>query len=73
MPKLEPCFIWRMVLILIRKWEMEAIQEALERNDGNKPKAAEELGISLKTLYNRLKEYSTVPVDSDVDEDSSAR
>ncbi len=33
---------------------MQAIQDALDRNGGNKPKAAEELGVSLKTLYNKL-------------------
>jgi two-component system NtrC family response regulator len=33
---------------------MNAIHEALDRNGGNKPKTAEELGISLKTLYNKL-------------------
>jgi two-component system NtrC family response regulator len=33
---------------------MEAIFEALERNGGDKPKTAAELGIALKTLYNRL-------------------
>jgi two-component system NtrC family response regulator len=38
----------------LRNLEMEAIHAALERHDGSKPKAAEELGISLKTLYNRL-------------------
>jgi two-component system NtrC family response regulator len=38
----------------LRDLEMQAIHEALERHDGNKPKAADELGISLKTLYNRL-------------------
>ena len=34
--------------------EIEAILEGLERNGGNKPRTAEELGISLKTLYNKL-------------------
>ncbi len=38
----------------LRDLEMDAIQAALQRNDGNKAKAAEELGISLKTLYNKL-------------------
>ena len=38
----------------LRSMEMIAIERALERNDGNKPAAAEELGVSLKTLYNKL-------------------
>jgi len=40
--------------ITLRNLEMQAIYQALERNGGNKPKTAEELGISLKTLYNKL-------------------
>jgi len=42
----------------LREMEMEAIIEALERNDGSKPKAAEQLGVSLKTLYNKLNSVS---------------
>lgn len=38
----------------LRELEMQAILEGLERNHGNKAKTAEELGISLKTLYNKL-------------------
>ena len=38
----------------LRELEMEAIREGLERNGGNKPRTAEELGISLKTLYNKI-------------------
>ena len=38
----------------LRDLEMQAIYDALERHDGNKPAAAEELGVSLKTLYNKL-------------------
>jgi two-component system NtrC family response regulator len=34
--------------------EVRAIHEALDRHQGDKPAAAEELGISLKTLYNKL-------------------
>lgn len=37
--------------------ERELIKLTLASVDGDKPKAAEMLGISLKTLYNRLKQY----------------
>lgn len=36
--------------------EKEAVQSALQRNEGNKAKAAEELGISLRTLYRKIHE-----------------
>jgi two-component system NtrC family response regulator len=38
----------------LQEIELQAIHNAVERNGGSKPKAAEELGISLKTLYNKL-------------------
>src|SRR5262245_1588644 len=38
----------------LRDLEMQAIYQALERHGGSKPRAADELGISLKTLYNKL-------------------
>ena len=38
----------------LQELEMVAIQEALDRYEGNKPAVAEELGISLKTLYNKI-------------------
>jgi DNA-binding NtrC family response regulator len=38
----------------LREVESMAIHEAVERHGGNKVAAAEELGISLKTLYNKL-------------------
>jgi two-component system NtrC family response regulator len=38
----------------LRELEVLAVQEAVNRHNGNKPAAAEELGISLKTLYNKL-------------------
>ena len=47
-------------IISLRDLEMEAIHEALDRNDGNKPKAAEELGVSLKTLYNKLNQVNSL-------------
>jgi two-component system NtrC family response regulator len=42
------------VPISLRDMELAAIDEALQRHEGNKPAAAAELGISLKTLYNKL-------------------
>jgi DNA-binding NtrC family response regulator len=38
----------------LRELELHAIQQALERHAGNKATVAEELGVSLKTLYNKL-------------------
>jgi two-component system NtrC family response regulator len=42
----------------LREIEMQVIYQTLERLGGNKPKVAEELGISLKTLYNKLNQSS---------------
>ncbi|MEZ6089937.1 MAG: sigma-54 dependent transcriptional regulator [Pirellulaceae bacterium] len=38
----------------LRDMEQIAIDQAVQRHDGNKSAAAAELGISLKTLYNKL-------------------
>jgi len=35
----------------------QMLQKALDRNNGNRKKAAQELGISDRTLYRRLKIY----------------
>lgn len=38
-------------------WSRQALEKALDRNGGNRKKAAQELGISDRTLYRRLKQY----------------
>ncbi len=38
----------------LREIEMDVIMQVLEKNGGDKPKTAQELGIALKTLYNKL-------------------
>ncbi|GIW72582.1 MAG: acetoacetate metabolism regulatory protein AtoC [Planctomycetota bacterium] len=42
---------------LLRQMERREIIAALQRHRGNKVKAAAELGIALKTLYNKIKAY----------------
>lgn len=45
----------------IRKLSDDLIRKALERHDGNRKKAAEELGISERTLYRKLPpEYKSI-------------
>ena len=38
----------------------QMLEKALDRNNGNRKKAAQELGISDRTLYRRLKQYGLV-------------
>ncbi|HEX5834523.1 MAG TPA: sigma-54 dependent transcriptional regulator [Pyrinomonadaceae bacterium] len=42
----------------LRLVERRKIQTALAANDGNKSKTAEDLGVSYKTLLNKIKEYT---------------
>jgi DNA-binding NtrC family response regulator len=41
----------------LRFVERRKILQALESNHGNKSKTAEDLGVSYKTLLNKLKDY----------------
>ncbi|MEX1229087.1 MAG: sigma-54 dependent transcriptional regulator [Planctomycetaceae bacterium] len=41
----------------LREIEMEVIYQVLAKHNGDKPKTANELGIALKTLYNKLNQY----------------
>ncbi|HEY0727170.1 MAG TPA: sigma-54 dependent transcriptional regulator, partial [Pyrinomonadaceae bacterium] len=43
---------------VLRVVERRKIQSALAANDGNKSKTAEDLGVSYKTLLNKMKEYT---------------
>jgi DNA-binding NtrC family response regulator len=43
---------------VLRVVERRKIQTALTANDGNKSKTAEDLGVSYKTLLNKIKEYT---------------
>ncbi len=44
--------------LTLREIEQEVIEQTLEKNGGDKPATAEELGIALKTLYNKLNQYA---------------
>jgi two-component system response regulator FlrC len=37
--------------------ERDAIVQALEQHEGNRRRAAEQLGIGVRTLYDKLKRY----------------
>jgi DNA-binding NtrC family response regulator len=41
----------------VSDWSRQALEKALDRNGGNRKKAAQELGISDRTLYRRIKQY----------------
>jgi two-component system response regulator AtoC len=41
----------------LEEMQKQAIIEALQRWEGNKTRAAEELGIHRRTILNKLKEY----------------
>ncbi len=43
----------------LREIEQEVILQTLDKYDGDKPRTAEELGIALKTLYNKLHQYQS--------------
>jgi DNA-binding NtrC family response regulator len=41
----------------LREIEMQVILRTLDRHEGDKPRTAADLGIALKTLYNKLNQY----------------
>ncbi len=44
----------------LREIEMEVIYHVLEKHAGDKRKTAAELGVALKTLYNKLNQYEAI-------------
>ncbi|MFO1020233.1 MAG: sigma-54 dependent transcriptional regulator [Planctomycetales bacterium] len=48
----------------LREIEMDVILQVLEKHQGDKPKTAQELGIALKTLYNKLNQNQNPAVAS---------
>ena len=48
----------RVTLAMIEEKEKELIIKALEKNHGKRKMAANDLGISERTLYRKLKEYN---------------
>jgi transcriptional regulator with PAS, ATPase and Fis domain len=40
-----------------RQWEAEHLGEVLSRHNGNRRAVADELGVSERTVYRKLKEY----------------
>ena len=49
----------------------QMVEKALERNNGNRKKAAKELGISDRTLYRRIKAYKLGDNDEAEDDDDN--
>jgi transcriptional regulator with PAS, ATPase and Fis domain len=45
----------------IQKKEIDLIKKAIEKHKGKRKVAAQELGISERTLYRKLKEYGILP------------
>ena len=53
----RPCFIFEIGMSM-REVERGVIEMILKRYEGNKTKTAGALGISRKTLYNKLRKYN---------------
>ena len=47
----------------LREVERQIVLGVLAKHSGDKPAAAKELGIALKTMYNKLNQYSAAPAD----------
>ncbi|RUO33624.1 sigma-54 interaction domain-containing protein [Aliidiomarina soli] len=55
----KPCVLAMPSGMPLKELEAAAIQQTLLRNQGNKTSSAEQLGISVKTLYNKLEKYQS--------------
>ena len=54
------------VPMTLREVERELVQGVLERHGGDKPQAAAELGIALKTLYNKINHYKALDAPGEI-------
>ncbi|MFM9960992.1 MAG: sigma-54-dependent transcriptional regulator [Planctomycetaceae bacterium] len=58
-PSVDASLMAPMASKTLQEMERTMILATLERHAGDKPKAAAELGIALKTLYNKLNQYQS--------------
>ena len=74
-PATSVAFTMPVAPMTLREVEREVVLGVLDRHGGDKPQTAAELGIALKTLYNKINQYnapvstednSSVPSDGSV-------
>jgi DNA-binding NtrC family response regulator len=56
----EKKFRERLSRMSIKEIERIAIEATLEKNDGKRGPTAKDLGISIRSLHNKIKEYGLV-------------
>lgn len=57
----------------LKDLDRQMVEKALERNNGNRKKAAQELGFSDRTLYRRIKQYGLGGNDEEDDENDKKK
>ena len=59
----ETAFVMPSGAMTLREVERQVVLGVLDKHGGDKRMAAEELGIALKTMYNKLNQYNASAVD----------
>ena len=62
-PGMVSAFVLPRGAMTLREVERQIVLGVLAKHSGDKPAAAKELGIALKTMYNKLNQYSAAPAD----------